>query len=91
MDAWRSFLLAFREFERTRQGAAELKGIMPEEFRARFFSTDRAGHLAVEGHVARWRYLGSEPRELRLVYHVAIEPSSLSSALAEFESFARDV
>lgn len=86
--AWSGFLAQFREMERTRRGAAELTGLMPGELRARFFVYDRAGHAAVEGHIARTRHVAGEARELRLVYHLEFDPGELATAVREFGSWA---
>jgi hypothetical protein len=86
--AWAAFLAQFRELERRRSGAAELRGLLPEEFGLRFFTFDRAGHLGLEGHLAGRRYSMGTARELRLAFHLELDPSELGPALEQFESVA---
>ena len=69
--AWAAFLVAFRELERARQGSAVLTSLLPNEFRARFFVYDRAGHPAVEGDL-----LGPGPWREALPNFVSRTPSS---------------
>ncbi len=49
----RAFVGQLREVEACRQGGAEVASISPGEFALRVFATDRAGHMAVAGRLAR--------------------------------------
>ncbi|MDX2051870.1 MAG: hypothetical protein SFV15_05715 [Polyangiaceae bacterium] len=81
---WATFLAEFEALTERRQGKAALVGASPEDLRVEFFSTDRAGHMAVQGHVKR-----SGPRgfNLELRFGFAFEPDELPRVLAELRSF----
>ena len=55
LEAWIAFLDSLRALEKTRKGNARVRGISPGELYLRVFSTDRAGHMAVEGEVGTLR------------------------------------
>ena len=48
---WATFLLAIREVEQRRKGAAELDNVAAEDLRLWIGATDRAGHMAVAGQL----------------------------------------
>ncbi len=47
------FLGQLRQLETRRQGRAEVASMSPGEFALRVFATDRAGHMAIAGRLAR--------------------------------------
>jgi hypothetical protein len=52
-QAFESFLTQLQTLDFKRQGRAVLEGASPSELRLEFFSTDSAGHMAVQGHIGR--------------------------------------
>ncbi|HET7109376.1 MAG TPA: hypothetical protein VFI41_00775 [Gemmatimonadales bacterium] len=80
---WQSFVQAFRELEQRRRGAAELLGVVPEEFRLRFQVYDLAGHVWLQGHMLRPSWLPG--RSVRLDFHLEVDAGMLPAALREFQ------
>jgi hypothetical protein len=76
------FLREFRSLEETRSGDAALNGMTPHTFRIRLFATDRAGHIAVEGHVQR-----GSVRVQRLGFELSLDSGMLGTYLADLEAF----
>lgn len=80
LEVWEAFLDSLRALEKARQGEARVRGISPGELALRVFSTDRAGHLAIEGevgtlHVGREAFLRFAP--------IAFDPSLLPRLLSD--------
>src|SRR5262245_49693818 len=63
--------------ERTRSGEAVLESESPNDLRLRVYATDRAGHLAVDGHVGMYRYVADTSREITLAFAFELDPSLL--------------
>jgi hypothetical protein len=80
--AWSGFLAEFGQLEARRQGRATLVGASPEDLQLEFFSTDRAGHMAVRGLVRR---LTADYFELRLGFGFAFAPDELPRLLVELK------
>ncbi len=71
---WAEFSNQLVELERTRSGEAVLNAMSPGELQLRLFTTDRLGHVAVEGFVGR----RGASKECRLTFsHVAFDPTAL--------------
>jgi hypothetical protein len=83
---WNGFLAELRELEERRQGHATLESASPGDLRLEFFSTDSAGHMAVQGQVRRRT---TEDLELLLRFAFAFEPDEVPRVLAELESLGR--
>lgn len=79
-SAWNGFLAELRHLEARRKGRATLESASPDDLRVEFFSTDRAGHMAVKGQVRRRT---PEGFELRLEFAFAFEPDVLPRVLSE--------
>lgn len=84
--AWAGFLGELRALEQQRQGRATLVGASPEDLQLEFFSTDRAGHMAVQGQVRRQT---TERFELQLRFAFAFEPDELPRILLELEAITQ--
>jgi hypothetical protein len=80
--AWEGFIGQLRTVEARRQGRAILDSASPGDLHLEIFSTDSAGHMAVQGQV-RWRT--PENFELLLRFGFAFEPDELPRVLAELE------
>jgi hypothetical protein len=81
---WRGFLAELRALETRRAGFATLVAASPEDLRLEFFSTDRAGHMAVRGQVGRRT---TERFDLQLRFGFPFEPDELPRILRELEAF----
>jgi hypothetical protein len=92
-EAWivgsdfKRFLQQLENLEVKRQGNAILEGASPDEFTIEFFSIDRAGHMAVKGHVG-WH--NTERHFQRLHFGFSFEPDKLPTLVLEFRQIARD-
>ena len=82
------FLQQLRALEETRQGAAELESMSPDELRLRIWSVDRRGHLAVGGRVSRWArgYDGSDSYRQLVEFGFEFDPTLLPDAVVSFQS-----
>ena len=85
-EAWVGFLGELRALEQRRQGRATLVAASPEDLQLEFFSTDRAGHMAVQGQVRRQT---TERFELQLRFAFAFEPDELPRILLELEAITQ--
>lgn len=70
------------ELEDTRKGSVRLESMSPGDLRLRFFSLDSAGHIALEGELAKYSAFqlppyGSSRRCDRVAFGFEIDPSSL--------------
>ena len=83
---WDRFLGELRTLEKRRQGRAVLEGASPQDLRLEFFSTDSAGHMAVQGQVRR---MTNERFDLQLQFGFAFEPDELPRLLRELEGFTQ--
>jgi hypothetical protein len=81
-EAWISFLAELRTLEQQRQGRAALVSASPDDLRLEFVSTDRAGHMAVQGQVHTRTV---ERFELLLRFGFTFEPYELPRVLDELE------
>lgn len=52
-DDWRAFVAAVAELERVRRGEALLQSGDERELSLRFYASDRVGHMAISGQLAR--------------------------------------
>lgn len=84
LHEWEVFLAQLTELDRVRQGRAVLSAVMPEECQVEFFSTDRAGHMALRGHVRRPTCDGFD---LGVEFGFAFEPDGLPAIVAELMAF----
>ncbi len=82
---WSGFLVELRTLVESRQGRATLVAVVPDELRIEFFSTDRAGHMAVKGQVHRTTADGFD---LQLQFGFAFEPDTLPRVLSELQAFS---
>lgn len=84
--AMADFLVQLRELEKRRQGEATIEGLSPEEFRLRLWSTNRRGHMAVAGLVAKQIYDG--PFRHAVEFGFVLDPTSLPGILDGFQAIA---
>ena len=87
-ESWARFLQSLGRLERERQGDARVASMSPADFALRLAVVDRAGHLAVEGHVGTYAGVAGQMREVRLVYAFELDPGVLGSLVRDFEIFA---
>lgn len=78
---WARFLEEVRALEKRRQGRAVLEGASPDDFRLEVFSTDSAGHMAVNGHLA----YKSDRHLLQLRFGFDFDPGLLPMFLQDLE------
>ena len=83
--AWLDFCERLELLEAHRQGDAIVESISPGELRLTFRSTDRAGHMAVEGSIGHRGTLG----EVLLTFSpVPFDPSALPGLLRDAREIA---
>ena len=85
---WAEFIRELTALEQRRQGSAQVESMSPGELRLRIFSTDRAGHMAVEGFIG----VRGPLQEWRLEFSpIAFDPSLLPALVGELASGASAV
>jgi hypothetical protein len=92
--SFQRLLVELRALEATRQGSARLEALgSPDEFWMEFRAIDRAGHMAVFGHLCRWEFLstGTTGYHQSLGFGFEFCPSRLPAILAAFEKMATSV
>ena len=72
--AWAAFCNELEDLELNRQGAASVESISPKELRLTVRSTDRSGHMGVEGFVG---YRGTRGEASLSFSVLPFDPSSL--------------
>ncbi len=77
---WHGFLSELASLEHDRRGHARLVGASPDDLRLEFYSTDRAGHMAVRGELRR---VTAQAFELGLRFGFSFEPDDLPRILRE--------
>ena len=87
-DDWADFLLNLARLERDRAGRATLSAMSPDEFELHLQITDRAGHLAAHGFLARYHFghVNGNCARSRVEYSVPVDPSLLRQLVRDFES-----
>jgi hypothetical protein len=84
-----AFLAQLRELEARRQGEATLEALSPEEFRLRFWSVDRRGHMAVGGLVTKRVHQGEgSPYHHAVEFGFEFDPTLLPRVFAGFQAIA---
>ena len=83
---WNRFSDQLNALERARSGEALLESDSPNDLRLRLYATDRAGHLAVEGHLGVYRYVADISREITLTFAFELDPSLLARIVREAHS-----
>ncbi len=84
-----AFLAQLRELETRRQGEAVIEGLSPGEFRLRFWSVDRSGHVAVGGLVTKLVHKGEgSPYRHAVEFGFEFDPTLLPRVLAGFQAIA---
>lgn len=83
---WSRFLSQLRQLERLRQGQATLDGASPHALQIVFGATDRAGHMAVAGHVG---WVTADRFAQKLEFGFAFDAGMLPTLIREIESLAR--
>jgi hypothetical protein len=74
---WNRFADQLASLERIRSGEAVLHAESPNDLRLRIYATDRAGHLAVEGHLGVYRFIAGTSREVTLTFAFELDPGLL--------------
>src|SRR5688572_22581658 len=89
-DDWRSFVSSLRRLEASRSGEAVLRAMSPDEFECRVRVVDSAGHVAVDGFLARphWHRYAAAYRT-RIEFCIEVDPSRLRELTEQFETFGR--
>jgi len=85
-----SFLGHLRVLNTRREGFAEVRAMSPEDFCVRIQTVDRAGHMVVEGRVARCvlAFWGCVPLLHSVQFGFEFCPSLLPALITKFESLA---
>ena len=85
-DVWQRFLSELRMLERDRSGNAELRSLSPADLDLCVAVTDRAGHVAVEGHLGQElpAITGRRSPETRVGFVIELDPPNLAVLLADF-------
>lgn len=85
-SAFAQYLTELRLLEQSRQGIVELLAMSPAEIRLCIQSIDRAGHMVVEGEIARLRYLGrQQPFMQRLTFAFDFDSGDFTQIVRDFE------
>jgi hypothetical protein len=79
----RRFLDDVRRVDKQRKGEARLSSMSPHEFELIVRVVDRAGHVSVEGLLARLRYSGNRHDRLLLKFSFALDPTMLPKLVGE--------
>ena len=79
-DEWDKFLAELTRLDERRQGRAVVEGASRDDLRLEFYSTDSAGHMAVQGHLG-WRKPDGHVLQLRFGF--SFEPDALPTVLGE--------
>ncbi len=89
----KEFAAALRGLEKSRQGAVELRSMMPDELRLVIRSIDHAGHLLVEFTISRIVLAGDRPENvtLRVAGAFELDPGTLGEVLGGFTQLAKAV
>jgi hypothetical protein len=82
---WLDFCDQLRVLEERRQGTASVESVSPKELRVTARSTDRAGHMAIEGFVG---YRGAHGEALLSFSPISFDPSTLPGLLEEARAIA---
>ena len=87
LDDLAEFAQGIAELDETRNGSVKLESMSPGNFRLRLFSLDSAGHLGVEGELAKYSALqlppyGSSRRCDRVAFGFEIDPSTLQEMIS---------
>lgn len=84
LEGW---LGQLRKVSDERKGSAELRSMSPDDFLLVVRVADSAGHIVVEGHVAR-TFLGprKNSRRSRIEFCIDFDPTRLSEFVKEFEA-----
>jgi hypothetical protein len=85
---WARFGRDLRALEKSRQGEAQLLSQSPADLRLRLYTWDRAGHIAVEGHVGAYHAVANGMREVKLLFAFEMDAGLLSEAVLAFEALA---
>jgi hypothetical protein len=83
-EDWDRFLIELRVLDQRRQGRAVVVGASSEYFRLEFYSTDLAGHMAVQSHVG-WHTLDNHFLQLRFGF--SFEPDRLPGVVKALGDF----
>jgi len=85
---WARFGRELHALERARRGEALLESQSPADLRLRLYASDRAGHIAVEGHVGAHHAVADRMREVKLSFAFELDAGLLGGAVRAFEALA---
>ena len=83
-EEWNSFLGQLRMLDQSRQGEATLRGTTENDLVFRVHSSDKAGHMALEGHVGGTRYVGNQPSRIGLQFAFEFDAGTLADIVGAF-------
>lgn len=83
---WREFMNGMRTLEDVRNGHATLRGADPHDLELTFKTTDRAGHMAVEGFVG-WK--SPDGFYLKCEFGFAFDAGLLGNVVRELAAMER--
>lgn len=81
------FLKGLRELEETRQGAARLQAMSPNEFWMEVLAVDKLGHIHLQGKLTQESSLRSEALWNSIGFDIELDPTRLPRIIREFETF----
>ncbi len=87
-SSWRSFLDELRRMEEQRAGQAQLVSMSPSDLALRIFVRDRAGHVAVEGHVGKDLVWSDGAHAAHIPFRLELDPSTLPQTVIAFRDLA---
>jgi len=82
-NEWDKFLAELTRLDKRRQGRAVVEGASRDDLRLEFYSTDSAGHLAVQGHLG-WHK--PDGHVLQLMFGFSFEPDLLPTVVRELRA-----
>jgi hypothetical protein len=85
---WTRFGRELRALEESRRGEALLVSQSPADLRLRLYAWDRAGHIAVDGHVGAYHTVADRMREVTLSFAFEIDAGLLGRTVRAFETLA---
>jgi len=85
---WAQFDRELHALDQSRQGEARLVSQSPASLRLRLHAWDRAGHIAVEGHVGGYHSVAGRMHEIRLTFAFDLDSGMLGEVVRAFDALA---
>ena len=88
-EMWYDFIKELEMLERERQGQALLKSIVPDELKLRLYSTNHAGHIAIEVDMTHEKEVGTELKPLHLMCSFSLSSEHFRDIVDGFQQLVR--